>query len=129
MIRLRLKTAAALAGLGLFCGCASTNNNACGEPRQSLFSRWFNCGGQRQTPCECIETGRVSIGEGPVVPEPGCGSPGAEGFPQGLPQGYPVETPVIPTMPPPTAFPLPGSNPLAQPVEAKPSSSVKDAGK
>ena len=32
-------------------------------------------------------------------------------------------------MPPPTAFPLPGPNPLAQPLEAKPSSATKNAAK
>jgi hypothetical protein len=107
MKRYHLTTAAALVGLGLLCGCASTNN-ACGE-REGLFSRWF--GRSPHNDCQCVETGRVTINEGPVLPDPGYGTPG-------------LIAPGFPTMPPPAALPVP--NPLAQPTEAKPSSATKD---
>jgi hypothetical protein len=114
MNRLRLTTAAALASLGLLCGCANTTNT-CGE-REGLFSRWF--GTHRQGQCECIETGRVTVGDGPVVPDPGFGE-----------QGYPVTTPTFPTTPPPTILPMPNAGSLAQPLPANPSSLTKDARK
>jgi hypothetical protein len=116
MKRQHFTTAAALLGLGLFCGCASTtaSNNPCGEPREGLFSRWF--GNRNKCPCECVETGRVSVGEGPILPDPGCSSP-----------GVPVTTPIFPTMPPPTPL-MPNANPLAQPVPASPESRTKDLG-
>ncbi|HBI43566.1 MAG TPA: hypothetical protein DDY78_12050 [Planctomycetales bacterium] len=112
MKRLRLTTAAALASFGLLCGCA-TNTNSCGE-RQGFFSRWF--GGHRQSQCECVETGRVSVGDGPSVPDPGFGD-----------QGYPVTSPTFQTAPP--ILPMPNANPLAQPLPAGPASQVKDARK
>ena len=122
MKRNLLPPAAALLGLGLFCGCANMNANNCGE-REGLFSRWF--GHRNNGECECIETGRVTVGEGPVIPEPACGAPccGTPGF---MPPSIPV-TPTYPTMPPPAALPFP--NPLAQPVPANPSSLSKDAAK
>ena len=128
MKRQHFTTAAALIGLGLFCGCASTTNTACGEQRQGLFSRWFGNRnhGECGCGCECIETGRVTAGEGPFLPEPGCGAPGC-GSPGFVPPGVPTTTPIYPTMPPPTALPNP--NPLAQPVPAGPASQTKDAGK
>ncbi len=108
--------ATALLGLGLFCGCASTNNRSCAEPRQGLFSRWF--GNRNHGDCDCVETGRVTVGEeGPILPDPGYGT-----------FGVPVTTRTIyPTMPPPTALPNP--NPLAPPTEAGPASRTKDVGK
>ncbi len=137
MFRIRLKTAAALAGLGLLCGCTSLNPSPCGEQRQGFFSRMMSSfRGHSQGECECVETGRVTtLGEGPIVPEPGCcGAPGcaaaqeysAPGFPT---TGFPVTAPAVPTMPPPTALPLPGPGPYAPPTEAKPSSIIKNAGK
>jgi hypothetical protein len=120
-------TAAALLGLGLFCGCANMtgNNNCCGE-REGLFARWFghrgNCG------CECAETGLVTAGEGPVIPEPCCGAP-CGGTPTFMPTAIPVTPPYGP-LPATTAPPaLPFPNPLAQPIPANPSSQVKDAAK
>ena len=111
MNRLRLTTAAALASFGLLCGCA-TNTNTCGE-REGFFSRWF--GGHRQSQCEGVETGRVSIGDGPSVPDPGFGD-----------QGYPV---TAPTLTPPPVPPMPNANPLAQPLPAGPASQLRDARK
>ena len=107
-------TAAALLGLGLCCGCAGTSNTACAEPREGLFSRWF--GNRNHGDCDCMETGRTTVGEGPLLPDPGYGG-----------EGVPVTTPVFPTMPPPTALPAP--NPLAQPIPAGPTGQIKDAGK
>jgi hypothetical protein len=112
MKRLRLTTAAALATFGLLCGCA-TNTNTCGE-RQGFFSRWF--GGNRSTACECVETGRVTVGDGPVVPEPSFGD-----------QTYPTAPPTFQTAPP--ILPMPNAGPLAQPLPAAPASQVKDARK
>ena len=78
MFRFRLKTAAALAGLGLLCGCTSLNPSpCCGEQREGFFSRMMSgFRGHPQGECECVETGRVTtIGEeGPIVPEPCCGA-------------------------------------------------------
>ncbi len=111
MKRLRLKTAAALAGLGLLCGCATNTNNCTGE-RQGFFSRWF--GGNRQGQCDCIETGRVTVGDGPVVPEPSFGD-----------QSYPITSPPLQTAPP--IPPMPNAGPLAQPIPAGPASQIKDA--
>jgi hypothetical protein len=118
MKRQHFTTAAALLGLGLFCGCASTtaSNNSCGEPREGLFSRWF--GNRNHDNCECVETGHVTVGEGPILPDPGYGAP-----------GVPVTTPLFPTMPPPTAITVPNGNPLAQPIPASPESRIKEAGK
>jgi hypothetical protein len=112
MKRLRLTTAAALASFGLLCGCATnSNSNSCGE-RQGLFSRWF--GGNRSNGCDCVETGRITGGEGPVVPDPSFGE-----------QTYPVAPPTFQTAPPiPT---MPNSNGLAQPIPAGPASQIKDA--
>jgi len=135
MFRLRLKTAAALTGLGLLCGCTSINPSPCGEQREGFFSRMMSgFRGHPQGECECVETGRVTtIGEGPIVPDPGCGAPGcatqeypSTGFPS---TGFPVTVPAVPNMPPPTALPLPNSGPFAPPVEAKPSSVIKNAAK
>ena len=62
--------ATALLGLGLFSGCASTNNRHCTEPRHGLFSRWF--GNRNHGDCDCVETGRMTVGEeGPILPDPG----------------------------------------------------------
>jgi hypothetical protein len=108
MNRRHWRIAAALLGLTLFSGCAGVNN-ACCEPREGLLARWF--GWRHPAECPCVETGRVTVTEGPVIPEPGYIAPGV----------------VVPTMPPPTALPNP--NPLAQPVEAGPVSKAKDAGK
>ena len=74
MFRFRLKTAAALAGLGLLCGCTSMNPSPCGEQREGFFSRMMSgFHGRPKDQCECVETGRVTtVGEGPIVPEPGC---------------------------------------------------------
>ena len=110
MNRLRLTTAAALASFGLLCGCA-TNTNMCGE-REGFFSRWF--GGHREGQCECVETGRASIGDGPTVPDPGFGD-----------QGYPTTPPPFQTAPPV----MPNAGPLAQPLPAGPASQLKDARK
>ena len=146
MTRFPWTTAAALAGLGLFCGCAGSgaNTTSCGEPREGFFTRMMSGfrGGRHEGQCPCVETGRVTVGDGPVVPEPGCCSSGCgsaglpvQEFPsQGFPstsfpsQGYPASVPVVPTMPPPTALPLPGGT-QAQPIPASPSSAVKDAAK
>jgi hypothetical protein len=112
MKRLRLTTAAALASFGLLCGCA-TNTNTCGE-REGFFSRWF--GGHREGQCECVETGRVSASDGPIVPDPSFGD-----------QGFPMPSPTYQTAPPvPT---MPNSNGLAQPIPAGPASQLKDARK
>ena len=135
MIRLHLKTAAALAGFGLLCGCANPNASTCCQPQQGIFSRWFSgFGNRRPTECPCIETGNLTVGDGPIVPDPGCcGAPGygvpTYGAPGVVPEGVPVSPPFVPPMAPPTALPLPGSNPLAQPVPANPSSIIKAAAK
>jgi hypothetical protein len=112
MKRLRLTTAAALASFGLLCGCANTNT---GGERQGFFSRWFS--GNRSTPCECVETGRVTVGDGPVVPDPSFGE-----------QSYPITTPNLQSAPPliPT---MPNAGPLAQPIPAGPASQLKDVRK
>ena len=141
MFDLRLRTAAALAGLGLLCGCANTNSaaNPCGE-RQGFLTRMFSgWGNRRAAECPCIETGNVTVGDGPVVPDPGCCAPGCStpAFPVSTPFAPPSSAtfvppssaPFVPPMPPPTALPLPGSNPLAQPIPANPSSAVKDVAK
>jgi hypothetical protein len=112
-------TTVTLLGLGLCCGCAGTNS-ACNEPRQGLFSRWF--GMHNHGDCDCIETGRLTVGEGPYLPDPGCG---ATEIP--LTNGIPVAPQVIPTMPPPAVLPNP--NPLAQPVPAGPTGQTKTVGK
>ncbi len=112
MNRLRLTTVAALATFGLLCGCA-TNTNTCGE-REGFFSRWF--GGHRQGQCECVETGRVTVGDGPAVPDPGFGD-----------QSYPITAPPFQTAPP--ILPMPNAGPLAQPMPAGPASLLKDARK
>ena len=117
MKRLRLTTAAALASFGLLCGCA-TNTNTCGE-RQGFFSRWFG-GNNRSTPCECVETGRITVSDGPVVPEPSVGEPSYPGPSVGEPS-YPI-SPILPT-PAPV---MPNAGPLAQPIPAGPASQVKD---
>ena len=110
MKRYHLATAAAVVGLGLFCGCASTTNTSCAEPREGLFSRLFSWGRHNNNDCQCVETGRVTISDGPVLPDPGCTTPGVYG------PGYP-------TSPPPGALPFP--TPFAQPTEAKPAASTK----
>ena len=140
MFRIRLKTAAALAGLGLLCGCTSLNPSPCGEQREGFFSRMMSgFHGRPKDQCECVETGRVTtVGEGPIVPEPCCGAPGCatQEFPStGIPStgfpstDFPVTVPAVPNMPPPTALPLPNSGPFAPPTEAKPSSIIKNAAK
>jgi len=117
MRRHRLTTAAALVGLGLLCGCASTSSTACGEPREGFFSRWF--GGHHGGNCECVETGLVAGDEGPIIADPGCcGTPGV---------GAPSFLTTPPTYTAPPGLPMPA--PLAQPIPANPSSQVKNVGK
>ncbi len=109
MFRLRLKTAAALAGLGLLCGCTNTHPcNSCGEPQQGVFSRWFSgFGNRRPADCPCIETGNVTVGDGPIVPDPGCcgapgcGTPTYRASPSTTPHGLPrLDAPGLPTSAP-----------------------------
>jgi len=125
MKRQHFTTAAALLGLGLICGCASTtaSNNPCCEQRQGLFSRWF--GNHNQCPCECVETGHISLSEGPILPDPGCCGGPTITAPGPV---FPAPTPVFPTMPPPTATVAPNGN-LAQPIPAAPESRTKEAAK
>jgi hypothetical protein len=113
MKRLRLTTAAALASFGLLCGCA-TNTNTCGE-RQGIFSRWF--GGNRPSSCDCVETGRMTVSDGPVVPDP---SFGEQSFPSTAPPTFQTAPPILP---------MPNSNGYSQPIPAGPASQVKDARK
>jgi hypothetical protein len=120
MKRLRLTTAAALASFGLLCGCA-TNTNTCGE-RQGIFSRWF--GGNRPSSCDCVETGRMTVSDGPVVPDP---SFGEQSFPSTAPPTFQTAPPTFQTAPP--ILPMPNSNGYSQPIPAGPASQVKDARK
>ncbi len=111
MKRLRLTTAAALASFGLLCGCATnTNTNNCGE-RQGIFSRWF--GGNRPSSCECVETGRITVGDGPVVPEPSFGD---QSYPTAPPTLHPAKAEILP---------MPNANGFSQPVPAGTASQVK----
>jgi hypothetical protein len=111
MNRLRLTTAAALASFGLLCGCANTNT---GGEREGFFSRWF--GGHRASSCDYVETGRVTVGDGPVVPDPNFGD-----------QSFPASAPTFQTAPP--VLPMPNANGFSQPIPAGPTSQSKDARK
>jgi hypothetical protein len=94
MKRLRLATAAALAGLGLVTGCANMGNGP-------LLGR-FRC---PRGDCEC---GNGIVAEGPVLGEPG---------PPALPPGAIVPEAGVPPLAPP-----PRIEPQAQPTPAGPTS-------
>ena len=71
MIRKRLAALACAAGLGLFCGCSSSNM-ACAPPREGFFSRLTS----RLRPAKPIEgvpieAGEFSGFEGPILMDRG----------------------------------------------------------
>jgi hypothetical protein len=119
----RLATLAAVAGLGLCCGCANTTT-ACNG---GFFSRL--CGRTRTTAAPCCDAGALPVTEGaalletgpvfPTAPAPNCPCT------QGVAPGVAPIVPVLPPETPPSSLP-PGPaqrlvpQPQAQPVPLAP---------
>jgi hypothetical protein len=111
MNRLRLASVAALAGLGLVCGCSNVGN---GQLLNRLGLR------PRCSDCEVVGVGPGGCCEGPVVGDPGGPVLPAPALPAGPPIGAAPEGGLPPLNPPPNRL-----VPEAQPRPADPTAKAK----